>query len=123
MKRTVFFALAALLLFASAQTGFADEAGHKMSMTHVLITHEVGDVDTWMAAWSGEDSRHAVFRKNGVKYVHVMQDPTNPNVVGLILNVADMDKFKAFLESAEGQAAAAEDTVIWDSMVMLVETK
>jgi len=123
MKTTGFFAVTALILLAISQSGVAQDAGHKMSATHVLITHEVGDADKWMAAWSGDDSRHAIFMENGVKHVHVMQDPNNPNLTGLIVAVTDMDKFKAFLESEEGQAAAAEDTVIWDSMVMLVETK
>jgi hypothetical protein len=132
MKTTGFFAITALILLAISQSGVAQDAGHrkgegmgghKMSATHVLITHKVGDADKWMAAWSGEDSRHAIFRQNGVKHVHVMQDPNNPNVTGLIVAVTDMEKFKAFLESEEGQAAAAEDTVIWDSMVMLVEKK
>ena len=125
MKTTGILAIVTMLLLAASQPGIADDhkKDKKMSMTHVMITHEVEDVDTWMAAWSGEDSRHAIFKKNGAKHVHVMQDPNNPNVTGLIVAVADMEKFKAFLDSDEGKAAAAEDTVVWESMSMLVEKK
>jgi len=95
----------------------------KMSMIHVTITHEVEDADHWFAAWSGENSRHKMFKAHGAKHVHTLQDPNNPNRTGLIIAVADMDRFKAFLESEEGQAAAAEDGVKADTMVMLVENK
>jgi len=95
----------------------------KMSMVHVTITHEVENADHWFAAWSGEDSRHKVFKAHGAKHVHTLQDPNNPNMTGLIVAVADMDRFKAFLESEEGQAAAAEDGVKMDTMVMYVEKK
>lgn len=93
------------------------------SMVHVSIMHEVEDADRWLAAWQGENSRHKMFKAHGVKHVHTVQDPGNPNMTGLIVAVADMDQFKAFLESDEGQAAAAEDGVRMDTMMMLVETR
>lgn len=99
------------------------EKGEGMKMTHVLITHEVEDADKWLAAWSGPDSRHKLFKANGAKHVHTFQDANNPNLTGLVVAVADMDKFMAMLESEEGQAAAAADGVISDTMVLLVEKK
>lgn len=95
----------------------------KMSMTHVTIMHEVEDADHWFAAWRGENSRHKTFKAHGAEHVHTLKDPDNPNVTGLIVAVANMDEFIAFLESDEGQAAAAEDGVKMDTMVMLVEAK
>jgi len=103
--------------------GKKDKEEMKMSMVHVTITHEVEDADHWFAAWSGENSRHKAFKAHGAKHVHTMQDPNNPNMTALIIAVADMDTFKAFLESEEGQAAAAEDGVKMDTMVMYVEKK
>jgi hypothetical protein len=94
-----------------------------MGMTHVSITHEVEDGDHWLAAWDGENSRHEDFKANGAKHVHVLSDPDNPNVKGLIVAVADMDAFLAFLESDEGGALAAKDGVRMDTLVMLVEAK
>ncbi len=95
----------------------------KMSMVHVTITHEVEDANRWFAAWSGENSRHKMFKAHGAKHVHTLQDPDNPNMTGLIIAVADMDSFKAFLESEQGQAAAAEDGVKMDTMAMYIEKK
>ena len=94
-----------------------------MPMTHLVITHEVEDLDTWMAAWRGDNSRHKLFADNGAKHVHTLQDPNNPNVTGLIIAASDKKALMAWLESEEGQAAAAEDGVKMDTMVMLVEKK
>ena len=102
------------------------EGEHKMDhmkMTHVLITHEVDNAEHWLAAWTGPDSRHKLFKENGAKMVHTFQDANNPNLTGLVVAVADMDKFMAMLESDEGKAAAAADGVRMDTMVLLVEKK
>ena len=93
------------------------------SMTHLVITHEVENAEHWLAAWQGDDSRHKLFMANGAAHVHTLQDPDNPNMTGLIIAVTDMDALKAMLESAEGQAAAAEDGVKAETMKMLVQAK
>ena len=94
-----------------------------MNMAHVLITHEVDDAEAWLAAWRGPDSRHKLFKDNGAKMVHTFVDPSSPNLTGLVVAVADMDKFMAMLQSDEGKAAAAADGVRMDTMVLLVEKK
>jgi len=96
---------------------------HKMSHSHVLITHEVDDADKWMAAWTGEDSRHKLFTDNGAAKVHTFRSADNPNLTGLVIGVRDMDALNAMLSSDDGQAAAAEDGVRKDTMVTLIETK
>jgi hypothetical protein len=63
-----------------------------------------------------------LFKANGVPHVHVLQNADDPNLTGLILGVSDMAALKAMLESEEGQAAAAEDGVKWDTVIMLTET-
>lgn len=97
--------------------------GRMDSMTHLVITHEVKDAEHWLAAWQGEDSRHKLFMANGAAHVHTLQDPDNPNITGLIIAVSDMDALTAMLESEEGQAAAAEDGVMPETMKMLVQAK
>ena len=96
---------------------------HKMSHSHVLITHEVDDADHWMAAWTGDDSRHKMFTDNGAAKVHTFRSADNPNLTGLVIGVKDMDALNAMLSSDEGQAAAAEDGVRADTMITLIETK
>jgi len=96
---------------------------HKMSHSHILITHEVDDADRWMAAWTGDDSRHKMFTDNGAAKVHTFRSADNPNLTGLVIGVKDMDALAAMLSSDEGQAAAAADGVRADTMVTLIETK
>jgi len=97
---------------------------HKgMGMTHVMITHEVEDGAHWLAAWSGEDSRHDLFKANGAVKVHTFQSADNPNLTGLVIAVKDMEAFQAMLQSEEGRAAATEDGVDLDNVTTLVETK
>jgi hypothetical protein len=93
------------------------------SMTHIVITHQVEDAEHWLAAWRGEDSRHKLFEANGAAHVHTLQDPDNPNMTGLVIAVADLDALMVMLESVEGQAAAAEDGVMPETMKMLVQAK
>jgi hypothetical protein len=94
-----------------------------MPMSHVMISHEVEDAERWLAAWQGEDSRHKLFKENGAKHIHTMQGARNPNLTGLIIAVSDMDALNAMLGSEQGMAAAAEDGVIVDTMVILTDAE
>ena len=89
--------------------------------THLIITHEVDDVEHWLAAWRGEESRHALFKANGAAHVHTFTTADNPNLVGLVIAVKDMDALNAMLGSEAGMAAAAEDGVRGDTMTVLKE--
>ena len=95
----------------------------KMEKTHVMITHGVDDADHWSAAWSGEDSRKQLFKENGAAHVHAFRSADNPNLTGLVIAVNDMDALGAMLASEEGQAAAAEDGVRMDTMIMMTEVE
>lgn len=94
-----------------------------MAMSHLMITHSVDDGDHWAAAWSGEDSRKKLFKENGAGHVHAFRSADNPNLTGLVIAVEDMDALTAMLESDEGLAAAAQDGVRTDTMVVLGEVK
>jgi len=100
------------------------EGKHKgMGMTHLMILHEVKDAEHWLAAWTGENSRRDLFKANGAMGVHTFQSADNPNLTGLVIGVKDMDALQAMLQSEEGQAAAAEDGVVAESLQLLTETK
>ena len=77
----------------------------------LTITHEVSDPGRWMAAWSGEESRHKDFAEHGAPHVSVVQSPENPNHLGLVVHVTDMEAFQAWVSSPEGQGLATEDSV------------
>ena len=91
--------------------------------THIMLLHEVEDGDHWLAAWTGENSRHKQFEANGAAHVHTFRNADNPNLTGLVISVADMDAYNAFLASDEGTQAAAADGVDLDNMTVLMETE
>ncbi|MBT8086217.1 MAG: DUF4440 domain-containing protein [Woeseia sp.] len=90
-------------------------------MTHMIGTHRVEDAGKWLAAWRGEDGRRKQFAEHGAPHVHVMQSPDDPNLTGLVIGLSDPAAFEAWLNSDEGQAAAAEDTVDMSTLTLLVE--
>lgn len=89
--------------------------------THLLITHEVDDVERWLSAWRGEDSRHDLFKAHGARHVHTFTSADNPNLTGLVVAVEDLDALNAMLGSDEGMAAAAEDGVRGETLTILTE--
>lgn len=103
-----------------------DDGAVEVSMSdkrHIVIIHDVEDFDRWIAAWRGDDSRHDLFEANGAAHVHTLQNPDNPNQIGLIVSVEDEDALFEMIESDEGQAAAAEDGVVTDSITVLMEVR
>ena len=93
------------------------------SATTVTITHDVKDANHWLAAWQGENSRKGDFAQHGVANVRVFQNQEKQNQVSLVVDVADMEAFYAYLNSEEGAAAKAEDGVIDRGMRVYVEVK
>lgn len=92
-------------------------------VARMMILHEVGDAATWLAAWRGDNNRHQDFAKHGAGHVHVLQNPEKPNQTGLFVSLDDPDVFDAWLQSKEGQAAAAADTVKSDTITVLMEVR
>jgi ketosteroid isomerase-like protein len=91
--------------------------------TFVNITHEVKDKDVWLAAWTGPNSRRAMFAENGAGEIKVFQSPDDPNRVGLLVEITDMDAMVAWLASPDSAAAKAEDGVIDSTIRLMTEVK
>lgn len=91
--------------------------------TIVSIMHQVKDGDAWLAAWQGEGSRHEMFAANGAPNVHVMHSPEMDNQFGLVVEVADMDSFMAWIQSPDSAAAKAEDGVLDKGFRVLMEVE
>jgi ketosteroid isomerase-like protein len=87
----------------------------------MIATHEVGDAEVWLAAWLGSETRRSQFADHGVASARVFQHPDNQAMTGLLLDVVDPEAFQAFLQSEEGAAAAAADTVDLEEVVVLQE--
>ena len=90
-------------------------------MTTVTIFHEVKNGENWAEAWrKGKGSRHEMFGKLGIK-ARTFRDPKDPDLTGVILEVPELSKLHAFLESDEAKKAMGEDGVKMDTLKLLVE--
>jgi len=90
-------------------------------MTTAIVVHEVENGEVWAKAWrKGAGSRHEMFAKLGVT-ARNFRDPNNPDLTGLFLEIPDMTRFRAFLETEEGRTAMREDGLKVDTMRVLTE--
>lgn len=90
-------------------------------MTTAMIFHEVHDGAVWAKAWAqGPGSRHEMFGKIGIK-CQTFQDPTNPNLTGVVAEITDMARFQELLQTDEGKQAMREDGVKPETMRMLLQ--
>ena len=90
-------------------------------MTTLITFHDVEDGQHWANAWrKGPGSRHEMFAQIGVT-ARNFKDPENTNSTGVILEVPDMDRFKAFMASDEAKKAMEEDRIKVETMRVLVE--
>lgn len=92
-------------------------------MATMIVFHEVEDGERWAKGWQkGTGGRRELIAKAGVTGVRVFRDPGNPNSVGLMWEVADMDTLQAFMESDEAKQAMAVDGLKMETLRMLVES-
>lgn len=73
--------------------------------------------------WLSSPKRKELFGPLGVTNIRTFVDPQNPTRVALIMDVPDMDKFKAAMQSKAAADAMAHDGVVPESLVILVESK
>ena len=76
-------------------------------MTTVVVTHAVGDMDTWL---DGGDVRTKTF--SGFCSSHRIFRHSDQNRVSIVFEDVDLDRMKAILGSPEAAASKAEHTVI-----------
>ena len=86
-------------------------------MTAVVVTHAVGNMDTWLG---GGDKRRELFAKFSSGY-RIFRH-TDANLVSIVWENADIKKMKALLDSSEGKAAEAAHTVV-DPIEIYVEVE
>ncbi len=76
-------------------------------MTTVVVTHAVGNIDTWL---KGGEHRKAVFSHFCSRYKILRHAETNR--VSIVCENVDLAKMRATLSSAETAKAKTADTVI-----------
>ncbi|MFI5286755.1 MAG: hypothetical protein ACHQ4F_10595 [Candidatus Dormibacteria bacterium] len=86
-------------------------------MPTVVAHHDVKDQKHWLAS----PKREEVFGPLGVTNIRTFIDPQNPDRVAIVMDVADMDKVMAAMESNAMREAMEYDGVVAESLVILVE--
>jgi ketosteroid isomerase-like protein len=93
------------------------------SGTTMIITHQVKDGEKWLAAFKPPVNRQEMFAQHGVSSVRNFQNPDDPNLTGVLLEIEDMDSFADFMESSEVAVAKAEDGVKDATLKAFAEVK
>jgi hypothetical protein len=86
-------------------------------MPTVIAHHDVKDTEHWLAS----PKREEFFGPLGVTNIRTFVDPDNPTRVAVLMDVADMDKVMAAMETPEAADAMAHDGVLPEPLVILVE--
>lgn len=87
-------------------------------MPTVVVHHEVKDTKHWLAS----PKRKEIFGPIGVSNIRTFVDPQKPTRVALVMDVADMDRLTAFMQSKTVADAMAYDGVAPETVVLLVQS-
>jgi hypothetical protein len=87
-------------------------------MPTVMAHHDVKDTKHWLAS----PKREEVFGPVGVTNIRTFVDPQKPNHVGLVMDVADMDRLEAFMKTKPAADAIEYDGVLPETLVFLVQS-
>ncbi|TCL75982.1 hypothetical protein [Rhizobium sp. BK251] len=87
-------------------------------MPTIMAYHDVKDVKHWLAS----PVRKQVFEPIGVTNIRTFVDPQSSNRVGLVMDVADMDRLVSFMQTKAAADAMAHDGVLPETLVILVKS-
>ena len=86
-------------------------------MKTVMITHEVDDVNHWL----NSTKREEFFSPLGMK-VRTFVNPDGSNLVGVIVEVPNMEALEAAMQTEAAAEAMKHDGVRPDTMSMFLES-
>lgn len=87
-------------------------------MPTIMVHHDVKDASHWLAS----PRRKEVFGPIGVTNIRTFVDPQRSNHVGLVMDVADMDKLNAFMQTKAAADAMEYDGVLPETLVILIQS-
>jgi hypothetical protein len=87
-------------------------------MLAILGHHDVKYRSHWLAS----PEREEFFGPLGVTNIRTFIDPDNPNHVALLMDVPDIEAFNTAMQAQEAAAAMANDGVLEETLVILVES-
>ena len=71
--------------------------------------------------WLRSPKRKELFGPLGVTTIRTFVDPQNPTRVAVMMDVPDLDKLNAVMRTPAAAEAMAEDGVVPETLVILVE--
>jgi hypothetical protein len=80
------------------------------------------DISKSREHWLRSPKRKEIFGPLGITNIRTFVDPQNPKRVGVMMDVPDMDRLNAFMQSPAAAEAMAHDGVVPESLVILVES-
>ena len=87
-------------------------------MPTVLGHHDISKgTDHWLSS----PKREEFFGPMGVTNIRTFVDPQNPNHVAVVMDVADMDRLMAAMNTPEAAAAMEHDGVKPETLRILIE--
>jgi hypothetical protein len=86
-------------------------------MPTIFGHHDVKDTEHWLAS----PKREEFFGPLGVTNIRTFVDPAQPERVGILMDVPDLDALVAAMESDAATEAMAYDGVLAETLVILVE--
>ena len=87
-------------------------------MPTVLGHHDISKgTDHWLSS----QKREEFFGPMGVTNIRTFVDPQNPNHVAVVMDVADMDRLMAAMNTPEAAAAMEHDGVKPETLRILIE--
>jgi hypothetical protein len=87
-------------------------------MPTVIGYHEVKDTQHWLAS----PRREELFGPLGVTNIRTFVDPQNPTRTAVLMDVPDMDAMTAVMQTPAAAEAMQYDTVLPETLVILVES-
>lgn len=72
--------------------------------------------------WLKSKKRQEFFGPLGVTNIRTFVDPQDPTRVAVLMDVPDMDALAAAMQSTEAAEAMADDGVVPESLVIMVES-
>ena len=87
-------------------------------MPTILAYHDVKDVKHWLAS----PRRKEIFEPIGCTNIRTFVDPQASNRVGLVMDVADMDRLSEFMKTKPAADAMEYDGVLPETLVILAQS-
>lgn len=81
------------------------------------------DIKKGSKHWLSSPKRKEIFGPLGITNIRTFVDPRNPDRVAVMMDVPDMDKLTAMMQSKAAADAMEHDGVVPESLVILVEEK